>query len=177
LGKVNGKGEILNSIRSIEPVLDDAGNHLGLNQIKDLESKYSGLELAKVQKIKSGLNNENGPPAYISSEMSNHTSLLSPNYSFFILPGQFKKTDRDLFDSNARPVHPILVAFDKEKSKFSKFESRKGVGSQSSNVTYGYMRNIVFNWNYLVENVWKDSDNIKTAMDRLFQHMNENVGI
>jgi hypothetical protein len=152
LSKLSRGGDIINSIRSIEPVLSPDGDHLKLHEMGDLDSKYSGDELISVKKLIKGTGDSiDSPKAYMSTEISNHDDLISPNFKFFILPGQLKKTDEDISST----VHPILYAAN--SSKFSKFKNDNKKGSsvnnnsdqkseqKSGNLKFGYLRNILFN--------------------------------
>jgi hypothetical protein len=120
-----------------------------------------------------------GNHAWESTEISNHEHLISPDFNFFILPGQSYRNDDDL------TVHPILANFNKD---FPKFKSNRVVGGTSEpvagsstppkkNLQVGLMRNIMFNWNYLITNVFNDASDITSALKKLFERMNENVGI
>lgn len=137
LSKINKSGEILNSIRSIEPYLDKSGNHLSINDALKAEL-YSGDELKIINSMSEKTRKET--PAHISTEISNHKFLISPNYKFFILPGQISKGPKDLDPIN----HSILYDVS-NTSAFSRFSSGKSLDSDDDNIEYGYMRNILFN--------------------------------
>jgi hypothetical protein len=161
LGKVNGDGKVLNSIRSIEPYLSPNGDQLDLAAAK----AASVLSIIEEETIGEDRKNE---LAYISTTILNHGSLISPNYKFFVLPGQLSKIENDITSN------PILKDLHGNESIPSFMPRASG---PSGNIKYGYMRNILFNWQYLVDNIFKNADNISTALNTLFQRMNENVGI
>ena len=94
--------------------------------------------------------------------------MISPDYKFFILPGQSHRNVDDLTD-----VHPILRDFNKDFPTFQVTDDP----AEYKNLKIGYMRNIMFNWNYLITNVFNDASDITSALKKLFERMNENVGI
>jgi hypothetical protein len=117
MGNVTPDNSIISYLRSIEPWLDDAGNHQTIKQIK---KELSGDELTDIK--------ADTELAYKSVEISNNKYLLSPDYKFFILPGQHYKIVSEL------NRHPIL------KSVGDKMGNRRFATNDSG--TRGYLRNI-----------------------------------
>jgi hypothetical protein len=152
LSKVDAHGVVISSIRSIEPILKDNGD----------QHTIETAGLAETEGL---------PPdqlAWQSTKISSHDKLISPDYKFFILPGQSHRNVDDLTD-----VHPILRDFNKDFPTFQVTDDP----AEYKNLKIGYMRNIMFNWNYLITNVFNDASDITSALKKLFERMNENVGI
>jgi hypothetical protein len=59
--------------------------------------------------------------------------------------------------------------------EFQNFKSSRP--QHHENLQIGLMRNVLFNWNYLVTNVFNEASDITSALKKLFDRMNENVGI
>ena len=155
LSKIAEGGVVMSSIRSVEPILSDEGKQYTISEAGGL---LSPEEIAAAV--------DGDAPAWQSTEISNHENLISPNYDFFILPGQKHRNAADLTD------HPILKDLSPE---FQNFKSSRP--QHHENLQIGLMRNVLFNWNYLVTNVFNEASDITSALKKLFDRMNENVGI
>jgi hypothetical protein len=139
--------------------MDEDGNFITIADALDKMPPWEKDELKK-HKI------DESQTAYRSSTISNHAQLMAPNYKFFILPGQHLKSTRDVLE------HPIL-----NLPKTAFFDASAEVPSHNSARTHGYVRNILFNWQYLMDNIFKGANDMSSVLKSLFTKMNTEVGL